>query len=259
MVRDEKKGRKARENGKNGGNPSLSKQKVNSSSDNQTDKGKDKPQRPETRDQRPDNPPTPHSEPDPPTSEEEEFLSDEIDWLASTGLGERQARSTVQLWLKDHDPTVIRDAIRQAQVSPKDNPSAWIGRVLANWKRDGQRSSVRARDFSGQDSGEGGGIHPDAETSKWRGRLMGWRNQALWMPSWGPKPGEASCQAPAELVHEGSARQIVLCELLYSSSRSPWLVSSQLLRTLTRSGSRRTLIRRIAAALTTADRSLTRP
>lgn len=43
MVADEKKARTARDNGKMGGNPSLRKQRANSSSDNPPDNGSDKP------------------------------------------------------------------------------------------------------------------------------------------------------------------------------------------------------------------------
>ncbi|WP_395326916.1 hypothetical protein WBP06_09380 [Novosphingobium sp. BL-8H] len=65
MTRDHKKAESARKNGKKGGNPALSssdgKQKGNSGWDNQpdnpSDKGGDKPQKPEARDQK--EPPTP--------------------------------------------------------------------------------------------------------------------------------------------------------------------------------------------------------
>lgn len=40
------------------------------------------------------------------------------------------------------------------------------------------------------------------ERVKWRARLEGWKRQRLWLPSWGPKPGEPGCEAPADLVAE---------------------------------------------------------
>lgn len=52
MVRDARKSETARKNGKSGGNPSLSKQKTKSASDNQTSTGEDKPQKPEARSQK---------------------------------------------------------------------------------------------------------------------------------------------------------------------------------------------------------------
>ena len=54
MTRDAKKAATARENGKNGGNPTLGKETSNRTSDNPTLKGGDKPQKPEARDQRED-------------------------------------------------------------------------------------------------------------------------------------------------------------------------------------------------------------
>lgn len=54
MIRDAKKARNARENGKKGGNPSLGKKTGNHTRDNLSDNGRDKPHIPETRDQRPE-------------------------------------------------------------------------------------------------------------------------------------------------------------------------------------------------------------
>lgn len=54
MVRDAKKARKARENGKKGGNPKLCNQTDNPPPDNQKDKGRDKPHIPEARVQSPE-------------------------------------------------------------------------------------------------------------------------------------------------------------------------------------------------------------
>lgn len=54
MIRDEKKGRLARKNGKNGGNPSLSKKTGNSPPVNPVDNGPDNTQKPEARSQTPE-------------------------------------------------------------------------------------------------------------------------------------------------------------------------------------------------------------
>ena len=51
MIRDEKKSAMARKNGGRGGNPTLRKDKGISGEDNQKDKGKDKPQKPDARSQ----------------------------------------------------------------------------------------------------------------------------------------------------------------------------------------------------------------
>ena len=38
------------------------------------------------------------------------------------------------------------------------------------------------------------------EEIQWRARLRGWRESRLWMPGWGPRPGERGCQVPGRLL-----------------------------------------------------------
>ena len=40
---------------------------------------------------------------------------------------------------------------------------------------------------------------PD-ERVKWEARLRSWRQSRFWLPLWGPKPGEAGCFAPREVL-----------------------------------------------------------
>ena len=40
------------------------------------------------------------------------------------------------------------------------------------------------------------------EISQWRARLRGWKPGALWLPNWGPRPGEAGCHVPKQLLAE---------------------------------------------------------
>jgi hypothetical protein len=47
------------------------------------------------------------------------------------------------------------------------------------------------------------GEMPD-ERAKWNARLRSWRQSRFWLPLWGPKPGEAGCFAPVELLQGGS-------------------------------------------------------
>ena len=35
---------------------------------------------------------------------------------------------------------------------------------------------------------------------KWEARLRSWRQFRFWLPLWGPKPGEAGCFAPPEVL-----------------------------------------------------------
>ncbi|AVX04315.1 hypothetical protein MXMO3_01790 [Maritalea myrionectae] len=42
---------------------------------------------------------------------------------------------------------------------------------------------------------------PDQSASvDWEARIAHWRSDNTWLPSWGPRPGEHGCQAPADLI-----------------------------------------------------------
>jgi hypothetical protein len=44
-------------------------------------------------------------------------------------------------------------------------------------------------------------LQPSQATAEdWGGRLEVWRKDRTWSPSWGPKPDESGCRAPAELT-----------------------------------------------------------
>jgi hypothetical protein len=38
------------------------------------------------------------------------------------------------------------------------------------------------------------------ERAKWEPRVRSWRQFRFWLPLWGPKPDEAGCFAPADLL-----------------------------------------------------------
>jgi DNA-binding transcriptional ArsR family regulator len=48
-------------------------------------------------------------------------------------------------------------------------------------------------------SGISFGEMPD-ERAKWQARLRSWRQSGFWLPLWGPKPTEAGCFAPPEVL-----------------------------------------------------------
>jgi DNA-binding transcriptional MocR family regulator len=48
-------------------------------------------------------------------------------------------------------------------------------------------------------SGVSFGEMPD-ERSKWEARLRGWRKSGFWLSNFGPKPDQAGCFAPAEVL-----------------------------------------------------------
>lgn len=122
-----------------------------------------------------------------------------IPWLASTGLGDQRARSTVNLWLETHPPDVIEDVMRRAQVSPKGDPAAWIGSVLNREAADQYRKVRAAQKPQNDDPPE----MRDREGAKWRAVLLNYRDKGFWSEMLnGPKPGEPDCEAPADLVAE---------------------------------------------------------
>jgi DNA-binding transcriptional MocR family regulator len=43
------------------------------------------------------------------------------------------------------------------------------------------------------------GEMPD-DRAKWQARLRSWRQSRFWLPLWGPKPGEAGCFVPREVL-----------------------------------------------------------
>jgi len=51
-------------------------------------------------------------------------------------------------------------------------------------------------------SGISFGEMPD-ERAKWQARLRGWRKSRFWLPLWGPKPTEAGCFAPLDVLATG--------------------------------------------------------
>ena len=44
---------------------------------------------------------------------------------------------------------------------------------------------------------------PPDEYDLWTQRLGMFRTNGLWMPAWGPRPGQEGCEAPHELLQEG--------------------------------------------------------
>ena len=38
------------------------------------------------------------------------------------------------------------------------------------------------------------------EEIQWRARLRGWRESRLWLPGWGPPPGQKGCQVPSRFL-----------------------------------------------------------
>ncbi|WP_417834733.1 hypothetical protein [Thalassospira xiamenensis] len=147
ILRDEKKSKTARKNGKKGGNPKLAtnrKQKEISPSDNLQDntplKGQDKPQIPDTRYQTPEDKSSLHSDLSPPTpqtgGEDENWIWNEGRfWFISQGLTETQIPYHLTEWLKAYPADQVRDAIATAGVSAPSDPVRFVAGRLRNGKR----------------------------------------------------------------------------------------------------------------------------
>lgn len=45
---------------------------------------------------------------------------------------------------------------------------------------------------------------PVAPAEDWFGRIAVWRESRTWSPQWGPKPGEAGCKVPPELLRDAA-------------------------------------------------------
>lgn len=136
MTRDEKRSRVAQKNGKNGGNPSLSKERENKASD----KGSLNPwlntQKPEARSQRPEVPfssvpsePSSNGRAAPARDERTElFRSGLASVIAMTGKPEPGARALIGRWLKQtgDDCRTVRRLIEDAERDRRADPVAWI-------------------------------------------------------------------------------------------------------------------------------------
>ncbi len=42
---------------------------------------------------------------------------------------------------------------------------------------------------------------PPDNHALWQRRLSSWRGSRLWMPEWGPRPGQEGCKAPASMLN----------------------------------------------------------
>lgn len=139
------------------------------------------------------------------------FLDEDApQWLADTGLGQQHAKSTIARWRADHPDDVIADTIRQAQVSPKNDPAAWIGRVLTRAKADGY---LMARAAAKTKTSDGGwGYDPEArpltsaEQTKatQRAAVKTYRDKGLWTDALdlGTAPGTEGCTVQADILAE---------------------------------------------------------
>lgn len=135
MINDAKKRRKASEAGKKGGNPKLRKDTENSDTFKGEDKGEvnppPKPQRPEARDQSYSEDKSSGGEP--PAKEYDpvkELFDVGVSVLTSTGSTEKQARSMIGKWRKDHDDSKVLAALIDCRTKAISEPVEWLQKRL---------------------------------------------------------------------------------------------------------------------------------
>jgi len=128
MTRDAKKAKIARQNGKEGGNPSLCKGKGNRASVKGSDKanlkGQDKAQRPEARGSVDKS-----TGARAPPNEDKALFDRGVVVLAVSGLSEREARAMTAKWRNRYGVGRAREVLEAA--ADKDNPLTYAQRLLA--------------------------------------------------------------------------------------------------------------------------------
>ena len=107
-----------------------------------------------------------------------------------------RASSRVSGVLAAATPTLSRPA------SCRRSAGCPIGAIGVSHRREQKNRQVRkpgahAPDFV--DRKVSFGEIPDDHV-KWQARLRSWRTSRFWLPLWGPKPGEAGCFAPREVL-----------------------------------------------------------
>lgn len=127
MIRDAKKARKAREIGKLGGNPNLSKQKGNPAQDNQEDNGQVKTHIPESRDTL-----SKDSGADAPLIDPIKLMFDAgVNLLTAAGHADKQARSMIGKWRAKVGDDEVRVGIAECQIANISDPLPYLEKRFA--------------------------------------------------------------------------------------------------------------------------------
>jgi hypothetical protein len=182
MVSDAKKAAIARKNGKNGGNPTLSKDKGNSASDKGRDKPEVKPHKPEARSQEAAT-----------QLGTGAFLYDRLIEAASSrgNCHEKLALGIGQitdLIAQGYDlDTDILPVIRE---KARRDIASWKFFVTIIVQRHAERQAIPQK--------------PEPAGVDWAGRVAAFYEDGTW-GRWGPRPGEHGCEAPAELLKRTAA------------------------------------------------------
>lgn len=193
MIRDAKKAAIARKNGKNGGNPSLRKGTGNNGSDNLSDKGGLKPQKPETRIQKETIPNG--IDAGPPPDLDKRAWDEAVISLHRGGLSGQKARSLFGKLLRDNHLTArdLLPSLLNAQINGTQDPQGYLTKAAAAVAR--QRGTSTPASV------------PIAEWTddRWSAVVALNREEGWWSPDLGPPPGEPGCRVPAHLIERQAA------------------------------------------------------
>lgn len=146
LTRMAKKAATARNNGRKGGNPTLGKREDNSSSDNLQVKGGVKPQKLEARDQ--SSSVSKDTGVPPPKVDPEKVMFDAgVSLLMASGKSQRDARSMVGMWRKQHGAEAVISAIGRAQREAPVDATAFMQGIFRQKRKAGpEAGSERVRD-----------------------------------------------------------------------------------------------------------------
>lgn len=183
MTRVAKKSAIARKNGKNGGNPTLLKQRDISASDNQMPTDRDKPQKPEARSQ------IVASQPRGEDLIDSLLLAAGIRGNPSPGL----AFPGEILGLMQAGFDLHADILPAIKARPNPKARSWAYFV------------PQIRDAAERKAAAASSPAPERKAVDWPERLAAFYDQGVWPHSWGPKPGEPGCAAPNDLIEQARA------------------------------------------------------
>lgn len=177
MTRVAKKSAIARKNGKNGGNPTLRKQKENPPSDIQNRTDHLNPQKPEAIFQ---------------TASQLGASAKTYDRLIEAASSRGQCHQNLAMGIQPIMDLIAKGYTLDSDILPvireKASPSirSWSYFVSIIVQRCSERQAVPQK--------------PKADRIDWEARVRAFYEDGIWAMSLGPRPGDPGCEAPAELL-----------------------------------------------------------